>query len=103
MDLVTYGRFALALAVVLGLIAGFAWLMRKYGQGRLTPGGMRGRLGIVEFTSLDARRRLVLVRRDDVEHLLLLGPAGETVVETGIVPPATGTAVPTAAGAEHIS
>ena len=37
---------------------------------------------------IDNRRRLVLVRRDDREHLLLLGPQGETVVETNI--PAAG-------------
>jgi flagellar protein FliO/FliZ len=89
MDLVTYGRFAIALAVVVGLLAGFAWLMRKYGQGRLMQGGNRGRIGIVEVTGLDTRRRLVLLRRDDVEHLVILGPTGETVVERGIVPPAS--------------
>jgi hypothetical protein len=38
------------------------------------------------------RRRLVLLRRDDVEHLVILSPTGETVVETGIpVPPAAET------------
>ena len=42
------------------------------------------RLKIVEFLPLDHRRRLVLVRRDDCEHLLVLGPQGETVVETHI-------------------
>jgi flagellar protein FliO/FliZ len=46
-----------------------------------------GRLKVVEVTAIDTRRRLVLVRRDGVEHLLLLGANGETVVETKIVPP----------------
>ena len=94
MDFLAYGRFALALAVVIGLIVGFAWLVRKYGQGRLMPGGARRRLGIVEVTTLDARRRLVLVRRDDVEHLLILGPSGETVVERSIPSPADAAAAP---------
>jgi flagellar protein FliO/FliZ len=84
MDLVTFGRFALALLVVVGLIAGLAWLLRRYGHGRLLQAGMRGRIGIVEVVGLDARRRLVLLRRDDVAHLVILGPSGETVVERGI-------------------
>lgn len=84
MDVVTLARFALALIVVTGLIIGLAWLLRKYGQGRLLQSGNRGRIGIVEVTGLDARRRLVLVRRDNVEHLIVLGPNSETVVERGI-------------------
>ena len=36
---------------------------------------------------LDTRRRLVLVRRDDVEHLILLGAASETVIERNIKSP----------------
>lgn len=36
---------------------------------------------------MDGKRRMVLVRRDDTEHLLLLGTATETVIETGITPP----------------
>ena len=39
-------------------------------------------------TAVDAKRRLVLVRRDDVEHLILLGPASDLVVERGIAMPA---------------
>ena len=42
------------------------------------------RLSVVEARTLDARRQLVLIRRDGVEHLLLLSPNAETVVETGI-------------------
>ena len=86
MDFVTIVRFAFALLIVIGLIAGLAWLLRKYGNGRLLQNSARGRIGIVEVAGLDARRRLVLVRRDDVEHLVILGPNGETVVEQGIVP-----------------
>jgi flagellar protein FliO/FliZ len=33
---------------------------------------------------VDAKRRLVLVRRDDREHLLLLGATQDVVVESGI-------------------
>ena len=84
MDLVSGLRFVLALLVVLGLIAALAWVLRRYGAGRVTMGSGKGRLGVVEATHIDAKRRLVLIRRDGTEHLLLLGPTSETVVETGI-------------------
>jgi flagellar protein FliO/FliZ len=84
MDLVSGLRFVLALVVVLGLIAALAWILRRYGAGRVTLGATKGRLGVVEASHIDAKRRLVLIRRDGVEHLLLLGPTSETVIETGI-------------------
>ena len=93
MELEGYLRFVAALALVLGLIGVIAWGARKLGlAGRLPMVAGRGRrLGVVEATSLDTKHRLVLVRRDDVEHLLLLGPAGAVVVEGGIAaPPARG-------------
>jgi hypothetical protein len=52
--------------------------------------GRTRRLHIVETTSLDQKRRLVLVRRDNVEHLIMTGGAQELVIEDGIaVPPPT--------------
>ena len=39
---------------------------------------------MVEVLSVDAKRRLVLLRRDAKEHLVLLGVAGDVVIETGI-------------------
>jgi hypothetical protein len=47
--------------------------------------GRAGRLGVVETIAVDSRRRLLLVRRDGVEHLLLIGGAADLVVENGIV------------------
>ena len=82
----TYLKFLLALVVVLALIVALAWVARRFhliGAGFVGPAGKR-RLSIVEAAALDAKRRLVLVRRDQVEHLLLLGHNSETVVETGI-------------------
>lgn len=87
MDLVSGLRFVLALVVVLGLIAALAWILRRYGAGRVTLGASKGRLGVVEASHIDTKRRLVLIRRDGVEHLLLLGPTSEMVIETGIVGP----------------
>ena len=79
-------KFLLALIFVLGLIGAFAVLARKMGFGHRAPirrGGVR-RLEILDSLPLDPKRRLLLIRRDDVEHLVLLGGSGETVVETGI-------------------
>lgn len=80
-----YLRTLLALVFVLGLITGAAYLARRFGFGHgVRPGRSGRRLAVVESLSLDSRRRLVLVRRDDVEHLLLLGGAAEVVVENRI-------------------
>ncbi|HUT50244.1 MAG TPA: flagellar biosynthetic protein FliO [Alphaproteobacteria bacterium] len=90
MELGTYMRFALALLFVLALIGIVAWLARKAGLGTriARTKGTRRRLSIVEVSPVDGKRRLVLVRRDGVEHLVLLGATSETVIETGIAAPA---------------
>ncbi len=90
MDVVNIARFLLSFVVVIGLIGGLAWFLRRYGAGRITAAAGKGRLGVVEVTAIDAKRRLVLVRRDGVEHLILLSPTSETIVETGINAPTGG-------------
>lgn len=79
-------RFLGALLLVLALLLGLAYVLRRWG-GRLQalarpPGAGPARLAIVETKSLDPRVRLVLVRRDRCEHLLLLGPTGGQLIET---------------------
>jgi hypothetical protein len=44
------------------------------------------RLDIVEQSNLDGRRRLILIRRDNVEHLIMTGGPVDMVIETGIEP-----------------
>jgi flagellar protein FliO/FliZ len=90
MDYDIFLRFLVALIFVLGLIGLLAWAARRFGIGgrvAVRP-GRRRRMTIVEATALDAKRRLVLVRRDDVEHMILLGPTVDLVVEQGIAVPA---------------
>jgi len=89
MDVGSLFQTAIALLFVLGLIAGLALLARRAGLGgaMAKPSAGKKRLTVSEVMSLDAKRRLILVRRDDVEHLLLLGLNSETVVETAITPP----------------
>src|SRR5690242_13978670 len=80
--------FVIAFIVVLALIAGTAWLVRRFGGNRLGPNGNRGRmprLAVIDAAAIDGRRRLVLVRRDNVEHLLMIGGPSDIVVEPNIV------------------
>jgi flagellar protein FliO/FliZ len=87
LDFTQYVRFAAALAGVVGLILLLGWIVRRRGWATALGGtGGTRRLAVVETLPIDARHRLVLVRRDQMEHLLLLGPNGATVVEQGTVP-----------------
>mgnify|MGYP000093119264 CR=1 FL=1 len=81
-----YLKFALALVFVLSLIGLMVALARRFGMGNASPtrGGRKRRLSIVEVLPVDAKRRLVLFRRDDTEHLVLLGPDKDSVIEQGI-------------------
>ncbi|NQU60522.1 MAG: flagellar biosynthetic protein FliO [Rhodospirillales bacterium] len=84
-----YLRFLFALLFVLGLIGAATVMARRFGLGfpaAALKGGRNKRLSIVEVTQVDGRRRLVLVRRDNTEHLLLLGPNSELLIESGITP-----------------
>lgn len=79
-------KAVLALLFVLGLIGGLAWGLRRAGAlpglARARAGGKNRRLELSETLPLDGRYRLVLIRRDTREHLLLLGPNESFVVET---------------------
>lgn len=88
MDYAAYSQFVVALVFVLALIGGLGAVARRLGFGGRTVKGSSGpRLTIVEIRPLDARRKLVLLRRDHVEHLIIVGSTGETVIETGIGAP----------------
>jgi hypothetical protein len=68
-------------------LAGLAfWIARQsLGLGGMSMfQGKVKRLGVVESTAMDGRRRLLLVRRDNVEHLIMTGGPVDVVIETGI-------------------
>jgi flagellar protein FliO/FliZ len=95
-------RFFIAFIVVLVLIGLTAWLVRRFGTSRLGDGtrGRQPRLAVIEAGAVDGRRRLVLIRRDNVEHLLMIGGPSDIVVEQNIVRgQASGREVATARGA----
>ena len=88
MDWMGLLRAVFALAIVLGLILTLAWILRRYApqlMARLqAPRGQR-RLQVVETLVLDPARRLVLVRLDNEERLILLGD-GRELIEPGAKP-----------------
>jgi len=88
MGATTYIQAVLALILVVGIILALAWLLRRYGlgEGPHGPLGRKKRIATIESTTVDSRHRLVLVRRDETEHLILVGPGDSFVVERGIVP-----------------
>lgn len=70
------------------------WGYRAYTTGDTTfslawlfPNRPEPRLAVMEQASVDSRRKLVLVRRDDVEHLIMTGGPVDVVIETGIAAP----------------
>jgi len=90
-DYATYLRFLAALAFVLVLIWLTTWAVRRLGLVRALPrSGAARRLSVVEIAAVDAKRKLVLIRCDQTEHLVLLGPTSEVVVESAIGAPAGG-------------
>src|ERR1043165_5569788 len=81
-------RFVVAFVIVLGLIGLTFWLIRRFGTARVGAAAQRGRqprLAVIDAAPVDGRRRLVLVRRDNVEHLLMIGGPSDIVVEQNIV------------------
>src|SRR5215471_7165002 len=85
-------RFVVAFVIVLALIGLTFWLIRRFGGARVSNGQQKGRqprLAVIDAAPVDGRRRLVLVRRDNVEHLLMIGGPTDVVVETNILPAAS--------------
>jgi flagellar biogenesis protein FliO len=81
-------KFLIAFVIVLGLIGSVFYLVRRFGSSALGSSASRGRqprLSVIEAAPVDSRRRLVLVRRDNVEHLIMLGGPTDVVVESNIV------------------
>jgi hypothetical protein len=80
--------FFFAFVAVLVLIGGAAWLVRRFAGNRIGTNTNRARmprLAVIDAAAVDGRRRLVLVRRDNVEHLLMIGGPTDIVVEANIV------------------
>lgn len=82
MNLLDLLRAIFGLAITLGLIGLAAYVARRYApdlMGRLQNERKARRLKVVETLVLDPSRRLVLVRIDDEERLILLGEGRELI------------------------
>jgi flagellar protein FliO/FliZ len=82
--------FTLAAAAIalLAAVALIAFVFRSlFGHGLKLPKNGRtrpARLGIVDAFDLDRKRQLVIVRRDNVEHLVMIGGPNDLVIESQI-------------------
>jgi Flagellar biosynthesis protein, FliO len=75
-----YSAVGILLLLILLLV-----VVRAFGGS--VKGRKGSRLGISEYYEIDKTRRLVLVRRDDMEHLLLIGGNQDVVIESDIGSP----------------
>tara|TARA_R110000868_G_scaffold219607_1_gene470697 strand:+ start:1429 stop:1755 length:327 start_codon:yes stop_codon:yes gene_type:complete len=89
-DIVNWTQYLLAMLVLLGLLGALGLFSYAVQRGWIlqTVTGLRGvattarRLSIVETLVVDPRRRVVIIRSDDREHVILLGAERETVLES---------------------
>lgn len=99
MPLADFARAIFALAITLGLVGLAAVALRRFGPEWMTrlhrPSAER-RMTIVESLPLDPARRLVLVRLDGAERLLLLGEGRLLAEVPGAVPAEAPVAEPSA-------
>ena len=104
MDLFNLLHYVTALILV-AVLAGAAFLIKRYGSNPAAfkeglPGKLSGKLGkwnftapqrrlaVVETLMVGPKQRLLIIRRDDVEHLVFAGAEGATVIEANIPPAA---------------
>jgi flagellar protein FliO/FliZ len=80
MDIVDLARYLGALLLVLALVGFAALAARRYGLAGFVQGTDQRRLSIVETMMIGPRQKLILIRRDGVEHLVLIGPQSADVI-----------------------
>ncbi len=80
--------FAIAALVLMVAVIAAIFVVRRAGKGARREAGTRGRQGprlaMIDSTPIIDGRKLVIVRRDDVEHLVLIGGATDVLIEANI-------------------
>ena len=89
MDVLDIARYIAALLLVLGLIGAAGLATRKFGLPGFTKPIATRRLQIVETLMLSPRQKIAIIRRDDVEHLVMITATTASVIEAGIIRPPT--------------
>ena len=84
MEFIDLLRYFGALLLVLAMVGGAGLLACRFGVPGVTRSAADKRLAIVETLMVGPRQRLFIVRRDNVEHLVLSTPDGASVIESGI-------------------
>ena len=79
MDMTDAFRYFGALALVLALVGAAGLALKRYGLPGIAGGAGR-RLGVVETLMLGKNHRLLIVRCDGMEHVLVTAPQGATVI-----------------------
>ncbi len=105
----TFVTAALALGIVLVLIVLALWVLKVSFRASNQFIRRNKRLTIIDSINIDAKRQLIIVRRDNVEHLILTGGSTDVVVESGIpaekpgmpLPRRPAAAMPPAGGGAH--
>ncbi len=89
MDLLEVGRMVFALIAVLAMIGLLGLAAKKAGlHAGASPLGRKRRLALVESLALDSKRRAAILRCDGKDHLVILGPASELLIESREAPAA---------------
>ncbi len=86
MNISQYLYVFLVLLFVLGLIGAFAIIARRFGLGFPVTGrsNTQRRLSVSEMLPIDAKRRLIIFRRDNTEHLVLMSADSSLLIEANI-------------------
>lgn len=78
--------YLLVLLGILGAAGWFGWRYFGASGGALFGGNREARIGVSEIASIDGKRKLLLIHRDGVEHLVMTGGPVDVVIEQGIQP-----------------
>ncbi|WOJ90748.1 chloride channel protein [Methylocapsa polymorpha] len=82
----TFVAAAIALPVALGLLLLiFRLAVRRRLRVPASGGKDSPRLGVADAFDIDQRRRLVIIRRDNVEHLIMIGRSSDLAIESDAI------------------
>jgi flagellar protein FliO/FliZ len=103
-ETISWLRVVMSFGIVFGLLGILGYALKYISQRGMKFPGMAARserLQIVESLTLDVRRRLVIVKCDGVEHLLLLGVNQDIVIESDLTHPSLSTVSPLQTKSAH--
>ncbi len=76
---------AFALGIVVVLIVLGLWLLKLLTRAGENMGrGREKRLQVIDTAAVDGKRKVMIIRRDNVEHVIMTGGPTDLVIESGI-------------------